>query len=270
MNVKENAKWLEILLDLKRNPVGVKFFLSKEEYDNFDAPENTNILPYCVVVKRASDGKCQKIHKGHSGCMGSAWALGLAEPTKEVLSGERRSNYGTYKDKGICRKISKNMVYCQHDTYGLAIMPLEAFKEEPDIVIIVTNPFNGMRIAQGYAYKHGHIENIKFSGMQAICQECTSLPYEESRINFSMLCAGTRMLANWKEDELGIGMPYRIFEDIIEGLKKTVNPLERNKGKKKIEQKIKTADLNLNDDFNIEYNSNYDDKVYKGGLVNKN
>lgn len=267
MNIKENAGWLEVLLNLERKPVGVKFFFSKDQYDNFDTPENTDILPYCIVVKRASEGKSQKINKEHSGCMGSAWALGLAEPTKEVLSGERRANYGTYKDMGICRKVSKNMVFCKHDTYGLAVMPLEEFNEEPDIVILVTNPFNGMRIAQGYAYKHGHVENIKFSGMQAICQECTSLPYEESRINFSMLCSGTRMLANWKEDELGIGMPYRIFKDVIAGLQKTVNPLERNTNKKKIEEKINKSDLNLIEDYNIKYNSNYDDKAYKGGLV---
>jgi uncharacterized protein (DUF169 family) len=269
MNIKENADWLGVLLDIKRKPVGVKFFLSEEEYKNFDATENTHILPYCIVVKRAGEGISQKINKGHSGCMGSAWALGLAEPTKEVLSGQRRLNYGTYKDMGICRKISKNMIYCQHDTYGLAVMPLEEFKEDPDIVIMVTNPFNGMRIAQGYAYNHGHVDNIKFSGMQAICQECTSLPYEESRINFSMLCSGTRMLANWQEDELGVGMPYRIFLDVIEGLKNTMNPLERNINKKKIEDRFKESGLNLNEELNIIYNSNYDDKVYKGGLVKK-
>ncbi len=269
MKIYENTALLKVLLELKRKPVGVKFFFTKEAYDNFDAPENTHILPYCVVVKRAGDGISQKINKEHSGCMGSAWALGLAEPTKEVISGQRRSNYGTYKDMGICRKISKNMVYCQHDTYGLAVMPLEEFKEEPDIVIMITNPFNGMRIAQGYAYNHGHVDNIKFSGMQAICQECTSLPYEESRINFSMLCAGTRMLANWQADELGIGMPYRIFEEVIEGLKKTMNPLERNINKKKIEDRWDNSGLNLNEDLKIIYNSNYDDKVYKGGLVKK-
>lgn len=269
MNIKENVDWLEVLLDIERKPVGVKFFLSKEDYEDFDAPENTHILPYCIVVKRAGDGISQKIKREHSGCMGSAWALGFDTPTKEVLSGQRRLNYGTYKDMGICRKISKNMVYCQHKTYGLAVMPLEEFKDEPDIVILVTNPFNGMRIAQGYAFNHGHVENIKFSGMQAICQECTSLPYEESRLNFSMLCSGTRMLANWQEDELGVGMPYRIFEDIVEGLKETMNPLERNANKKKIEDKLTKSKFKKNEGLNIIYNSNYDDKVYKGGLVKK-
>ena len=265
MNVNENAEWVEILLNLDRKAVGVKFFHSKEEYDDFDAPENQHIRPYCIVVKRASEGKSQKICQRHSGCMGAAWALGLDEPTKEVLSGRRRENHGAYRDLGVCRKISKHMVYMQHGTCGIAVMPLENFSVAPDVVIMVTNPFNGMRIAQGYAYSHGHVENIVFSGMQAICQECTSLPYEESRINFSMLCSGTRMVAKWNEDELGIGMPYRVFEDVIDGLKKTVNPLERNNGKEKIANKLQKSEFNEPSDLTIKYNSNYDDNAYKGG-----
>ncbi len=265
MKENENAEWLEILLNLDRQPVGVKFFHSKEEYDDFNAPENEHIRPYCIVVRRASEGINQKVCQLHSGCMGAAWALGLAEPTEEVLSGRRRENHGAYRDIGVCRKISEHMVYMKHGTYGLAVMPLRNFTVAPDVVVIVTNPFNGMRIAQGYAYSHGHVENIVFSGMQAICQECTSLPYEESRINFSMLCSGTRMLAKWKEGELRIGMPYLIFEDVIEGLKKTVNPLERNKGKEIIANKLQKSELNEPGDFAIKYNSNYDDNAYKGG-----
>lgn len=263
MTIRENSTWLEALLELERKPVGVKFFRSETEYEDFPAEENKHILPYCIVVRRAGDGHAQKISRKHSGCMGSAWALGLAEPTEEVTSGRRRNNYGTYKDMGICRKISKNMVYCRPDTYGMAVMPLEKFETEPDVVIMVTNPFNGMRVAQGYAYRHGHVDSVKFAGMQAICQECTSLPYEESRINFSMLCSGTRMLANWKDDELGIGMPYRIFEDVVEGIRVTVNPLERNDKKRKIEKRLADNGLELD----IRYGSNYDDKAYKGGLA---
>ena len=197
--------------------------------------------------------------------MGAAWALGLAEPTKEVLSGKRREAHGTYRDLGICRKISKNMVFMRPETYGLAVMPLEDFSIAPDVVIIVTDPFNGMRIAQGYAYNYGHIENIAFSGMQAICQECTSLPYEESRINFSMLCSGTRMLAKWKENELGIGMPYQIFENVIDGLRQTVNPLERNQKKERIANQLQKSDFHNTSLLNIKFNSNYDDNSYKGG-----
>ena len=266
MTIQDSVRWLDALLELERRPVGIRFFHTKVEYEAFEAPENQQIMPYCIVVRRAGEGKCQKIHKGHSGCMGSAMALGLTPPTPEAISGKRREKYGAYEDMGVCRKVSRNMVYCQQDTYGLAVMPLEAFPVPPDVVLLVTTPFNGMRIAQGYAYRHGHVSEVKFAGMQAICQECTSLPYEEDRINFSMLCSGTRMLANWKEEELAVGMPYRIYLDVVEGLKATVNPLERDGKKAVIEGKLTREGL---EGVAIRRGWNYDQKAYRGGKVQK-
>lgn len=139
---------------------------------------------------------------------------------------------------------------------------MEEYTEEPDIVIIVTEPFNMMRIIQGHTYHNGQVKNIKLAGMQAICQECTSYPFEINDINISLLCAGTRMLAQWKEDELGIGMPFHKFSGIGDGIERTVNSLERNKNKKEIEKRIK--ENNLNNPIEIIYNKNYDDGAYTG------
>ena len=73
------------------------------------------------------------------------------------------------------------------------------------------------------------------------------------------------MVAKWKIDDLGIGMPYRVFEDVIDGLKKTVNPLERNSEKEIIANKLEKSEFNKLSDFAIKFNSNYDDNAYKGG-----
>ncbi|KUO70476.1 MAG: hypothetical protein APF77_05590 [Clostridia bacterium BRH_c25] len=172
---------------------------------------------------------------------------------------------GTYKDLCIAHKVSMNMSYCGHRTFGAAVMPLEAFEEEPDVVIIICDPYNAMRIVQGYAYNNGHASSIKLSGMQAICQECTSFPYENDQLNISLMCSGARLLARWAKDEMAIGMPYHLFPQIIDGIKNTVNPLERNPGKKIIAQKMDKA--GVSSELSIHFNHNYDDNVYKGGLV---
>ncbi|MFV0519124.1 MAG: DUF169 domain-containing protein [Lachnospirales bacterium] len=265
MTLNESAKWLDILLQLERRPVGIKFLLTKEDYDAFNAPENKNKMSYCTVVRRAGDGTSQKIHRGHSACLGGAVAVGLEKPNQDYISGKRRMDLGTYSNLGICRNVSKNMVFCEHTTYGIAVMPLEAYETEPDVVIIITNPFNAMRIIQGYTYKNGHASNIKLSGMSAICQECTSLPYEENQINISLLCSGTRMLAQWKKDEMAIGMPYRLYVDSIDGMINTVNPLERNLEKQQISEKLISE--NLTDMLEVVFNKNYDDNSYKGGIA---
>ncbi len=265
MTIRESAKWLEILLALERKPVGVKFLLTKEDYDEWPAVENKHRMSYCTVVRRATQGRSQKIHRGHSACLGGAMALGFEEPTQEVVSGRRRFSQGSYRDLGIARKISKNMVFCKHRTYGVSVMPLEAYDTEPDVVLIICNPFNAMRVVQGYAYENGHANNIKLAGMAAICQECTSLPYEENQLNLSLLCSGTRMLAGWRKDEMALGMPFRLYLEMVDGLKHTINPLERNAEKRQIADKLLKE--GMVDSLDIKYNHNYDDHAYKGGLV---
>lgn len=251
------------LLETDRLPVGVKFYFSEQEYNKCDVRSVPNRMSYCIMVKHAANGKGFKAHLGHMACMGGAVALGLSKPTEEMNDGTRRMGQGAYKDMVTCRKESKQMVYCKHTAYGVSVVPLEKCEEEPDIVLIITNPFNAMRISQGYAYHYAHMKDICFSGMQAICQECTSRPYETDMPNFSMMCSGTRMLAGWKKDELGIGIPFHTFECILDGIDKTVNPLERNREKMDIAKRHKKYGIKL--ESVIKLNSNYDDNCYIGG-----
>lgn len=265
MEVNHEAQWLELLLDLKRKPVGIKFLLTKEDYRNFDAEVSANKMSYCTVVKKASQGKCLKIHNGHSACMGGAMALGFEKPSADVISGRRRLLQESYSDLGVCRHVSKHMEYCQHDAYGVAVMPLEMFSEPPDVVIIICNPFQSMRISQGYAYFNGHVNQIKLSGMQAICQECTSYPYEKRCLNFSFLCSGTRMLGGWEKEDMAAGFPGGMLEQLIKGIRNTVNPLERNQEKKRILKELESR--GWEHQLYIRWNQNYDDGAYHGGLA---
>lgn len=267
MTIQQNTQYIQVLLELARKPVGIKFLLTKEAYEAFPADEFTNRMSYCTIVSRASRGKGGKFHAGHMACGGGATAIGLTEPTQDTLSGQKRLSQGAYEDLCVSRKISKNMAYCQHSAYGAAALPLELFDQPPDVAILVCNAFNAMRIVQAYAFSHGHARNICLSGMQAVCQECTSFPYEKDQLNLSLMCSGTRMLAGWSKDELAVGMPGRLFEKIVQGLSATVNPLERNAEKAGIQKRSAQSGLNL--DFDLAFNRNYDDGCYRGGPVDQ-
>lgn len=269
MNKISYGKWITTLLDLDREPVGVKFLLSKEDYQALEVKEPSRRISYCSLVSKSSAGEAYKFHKGHMACSGGSTALGLEKPTEEMLSGERRLSQGAYNDLEVCKKVSSNMKYCQHDIYGASVMPLEKYNTfsdfTPDVIIFICNPFTAMRIIQSYAYKRGHASNICVSGMQAICQESTSLPYINNQLNISLMCSGTRLLAKWENDEMAIGIPYNMLGDIVEGLRKTVNPLERNPRKRIIEKKLKQE--NISTEIEIIFNKNYDDKCYIGGNI---
>jgi len=111
-----------------------------------------------------------------------------------------------------------------------------------------------MRIVQGYSYKYGTYTSYKMAGHQALCSECTAYPFESNNINVSMLCGGTRNRAGWRDDEVGIGMPFNRFITVVEGIYDTVNVMEPNRNKSKIESKLKQNNLT---DLEIKYDQNY-------------
>lgn len=260
--IEQNVKKINAYLDLERKVVGVRFLFNEAEYEESNFHSLKNRMSYCTTVSKATRGKDYKIKLENFACLAAANALGLypTHPLKEF--GKTRLTTKVYDNLCISRQVSKSMVYCGEGIYALEVGPLEMFDQEPDVVIIVSNPYNVMRIAQGYAFYHGHIKEAQFAGMQAMCQECTSYPFERNTINISMMCSGTRMLARWGVDELGVGMPYHLFDSVVDGIKQTINPLERNKQKKKIEERIQNS--LLKEDFIIEYNKNYDDGGYFG------
>ncbi len=254
---EHDALWLDILLDFRRKPVGIRFLLTEADYASSKAPELTGGMPYCTAVKWAGEGRSCKMDAAHGACSAASRALGMAEIGEEVYSGSRHAKLGVYENLGVSRSIAKDMVYCAHKCYGVEIMPLEAYDEanKPDVVVIVTTPHNAMRLIQGYAYHRGQLKEIKMAGMCAVCQECTSYPFEKNMPNISMLCSGTRCVAQWAKDELGVGIPYHQLGQVISGLKKTVNPMEANEDKQRIAQRLAAA--GQSDALEIVFSHNY-------------
>lgn len=242
-------------LNIERKIVGVKFLFTKEEYDHCNAPIAKAKMAYCVMVKTATRGVCLKADLSLFGCGGGTRALGLEQPTEEFKSGCEYNSFGLYKNLAIAKNVVNNITFCKHKAYGVLIKPMEEFKDEkPDVAIIITTPYNCMRIVQGYTYKFGTQTNFKLTGNQAVCAECTAYPFETNSINISMFCSGTRYLAGWGQDELGIGLPYDKFIDTCEGVYKTINGTEQNKRKTEIIDNLNKC--------GIENPGIYDDDAY--------
>lgn len=236
--------------------------LEDEEFEDNNSSYYINGMPYCTAIKNASKGLNYKMDYYNSSCIAASRALGFIKPTKDSISGSRHMKLGVYKDLCVSRSVAKDMVYCEHECRGVEIKPLKDYIDyNPDIVIMVTSPYNAMRMVQSYAYNFGQLKNIKMAGMCAICQECTSYPYETNSMNISMLCSGTRCVGQWNEDELGIGFPYNYCNAIVEGLINTINPMENNKNKLKIMQNLSSN--NLEHLIDIKLNNNYYKGAYK-------
>ena len=267
MDIKYSVNLIESYLDLDRKPVGIKFFFDKNEFENFEVPQRDRKVTYCNSVQLASKGNSMKLTKENQACPNGAMALKMKEIPEPMASGKARFSKHIYHDIETSKSISDEMLFLKEEPAGIAVMPLENYKEDPDIVIVVSNPYNIMRMIQGHGYFNGYTSNLRTVGLQAVCQDLTTYPYNTKDINITLLCPGTRLVADWEANEIGIGIPFEKWYEVVEGVKETTNPFERNKNKEGIEKRLKERGL---DASGIKFNENYDDGSYTGGKIEIN
>lgn len=253
-NINEMVTKANCSLELKNKIIGVKFLYSEDDFNSNDAQTLNNKMTYCVLVKLAMHGRSIKANFDNFACISSARALGIIKSDEKWLSGCQYLDKGMYQDLITSKKVVDNTTNIKQKVYGVILKPLEKYSSSPDVVIMVTSPYNIMRLIQGYTYTYGTYNNFKLIGNQAFCSECTAYPFESDNINISTLCAGTRYMAGWGKDEMALGIPFNKFAGMIEGLYNTINTIEPNEDKIIIAEKLKEAGR---DDLTIEYDKNY-------------
>lgn len=265
MEIKKSVELLESYLELDRKPVGIKFFFNQEKFANFEIPQRNRKLTYCNSVQLASKGHSMKLTKENQSCLNGSMALNFIDVPEAMANGKGRFSKNIYKTKEISKSINDDMEFIKDRPVGIVVMPLENYKENPDIVIVVSKSYNIMRIIQAYGYFNGYSNNLRTTGLQAICQDLTTYPYNTEDINISLLCPGTRLVADWEMDEIGIGIPFKKWNEIVEGIVETTNPFSRDDKKQAIINKLKEKSL---DSSKIKLGENYDDGSYTGGKIN--
>lgn len=234
---------IEQLLGLKRKIVGVKFIFDKRDFDEETAPRVKYKMSYCSMVRMASEGKSFKADLDNFLCVGSAKALGLVKPDARAISGRIYYSFGIYDSLGTARNVQKEVTFLDHEAIAVVVKPLEAFETRPDVVLMLVNPYQGMRVMQSYVYYKGMPKNIRMVANSGICSECTATPYATNDMNLSLLCSNTRYAAKWDDHEMGIGMPYELLKTIHKGLVRTVNPCEPNERKREIVRRLGESEI---------------------------
>ncbi len=233
---------LTAALSLQRQVVGITFLPDQIDYDSYPLETARAKTSYCVMVKLATHGYAMKSGLAQHACDGGTRALGLEPPSPDFLSGEEYSCFGLYENQQVAKQVAQQITLC-NPVYGIAVQPLSTCINLPDVVLIVCNSYNAMRIIQGYTYYYGTNTAFKTAGNQAVCAECTAFPFQADTINVSFFCAGTRHLAGWGEDEVCIGLPYERFLKTCEGVYQSINGAEPNKTKDVIRRNIKKNEL---------------------------
>lgn len=245
----EYTQDLVAALGLSRKPVGIKFIYGHEEYEALDVPEIKGKTAYCVMVEKASRGISNKSNLAHHLCDGATTALGLEPSNATIESGEAYFSYHLYSSKAAAHRMRKSIHSFHNENltvYGLEIRPISEFITSPDVVILVGNSYQVMRIVQGYTYQTGEKPPIDCGAMQAVCSEATVVPYLTGSLNMSVFCPSSRMLSKWADSELVVGLPYEIFAEIVQGVMATINSTDIKKRKDEIEKRFKQMGKTLN------------------------
>lgn len=96
-------------------------------------------------------------------------------------------------------------------------------KEEitPDVVVMSVRPVELTRIIQAYQFNSGKRVNASIGPVRAVNSDLIVRPYLTQEINITPYCVGARLIAQLDADRMGIGMPYSIFKEIVNGMEES-------------------------------------------------
>jgi uncharacterized protein (DUF169 family) len=192
-------------LGLSRSPVAIKFVLREEDIPEGIEKINENIR-HCEMVQRASKGEMFYATGEEQMCKGGAAAIGLMESPEKIKTGEFYQELGKFSSLGSAKRTIEEIPKIEPMMYALIYAPLEKANFDPDVIVVISNPAQAMKLAQAMVYTLGGRVEADFSGIQSLCADVVAGPFLRKRPNITLGCSGTRKYAGLEPDEVIVGM----------------------------------------------------------------
>jgi len=96
--------------------------------------------------------------------------------------------------------------------------PLGLMSIKPDIIVLICDPSQAMKLIQAYQYDTGERASLSLGGLFSLCADAVLTPYLKGNINLAIGCEGARGHAGLKDYELSVGFPYKMAEALTEAL----------------------------------------------------
>jgi uncharacterized protein (DUF169 family) len=138
---------------------------------------------------------------------------------------------GRFKDVETAKAAVMEMTAIQPATTKAVFFCSAAFNDidiQADVVVLSLRPVELTRIVQAYQYMTGKRVKADMGGLRAVNSDLIVRPFLTGEINISPYCLGSRIIASYEANKIGIGIPMKLFEIIVEGLErsKTGYPFE--------------------------------------------
>lgn len=128
---------------------------------------------------------------------------------------------GRYADVATSREAVRGMIAIQPAIIQAVFFHPPDFEDAditPDVVICDIRPVELTRFIQAWQYNTGRRLDVSMGGLRAVNSDLIAWPYLTGEINLSPYCLGSRLIAQYEPDRLGIGMPLSAFETIVKGM----------------------------------------------------
>ena len=220
INYPEAAETLKNYLKLSGSPVALRFAPKKEDIPA-GMQELDKTIRHCSMVGLArKEGRIFYSTANKHECNGGAWALGLREITDSLKSGDFYFKLGKFESSAACKRTIDRVPHLSTlETYATLYAPLEKTPFDPQIVLMVANPWVMLKLAQSVLFRVGGRINAQFAGIQSVCSDACAQTYLNGQVNFSLGCDGSRKFSGIEDGEMVIGIPAELIPEIVESLK---------------------------------------------------
>ena len=186
---------------------------------NQDQPMGESLV-YTDIMKSQADDKehfSPPTPKDFSD--GTVYACAAAGRSDFALFGP--DDTGRYDSPQTAQRAMGDMIAIQPATTQAVFLFALDFDDadiEPDVVVLSVRPVELTRIIQAYQFHTGNRVNASMGGLRVVNSDLIVRPYLTQEMNVSTFCLGARLIAEFEADRMGIGMPYDMFAEVVQGM----------------------------------------------------
>lgn len=150
---------------------------------------------------------------------GTVYACAAAGRREFALFGA--GDTGRYDSTETAKRAMSDMVAIQPATTQAVFLFALDFEDEdvePDVVVLSVRPVELTRIIQAYQFHTGKRVSASMGGLRVVNSDLIVRPYLTQDINVSTYCLGARLIAEFEADRMGIGMPFKAYTEIVQGM----------------------------------------------------
>lgn len=205
------------ILGLSYSPVALKLVLREEDVPE-GIPKIEENIRHCEMVMESAQGKTFYATAEEQLCKGGAAALGLMETPEKVKTGEFYYSLKRFSSQGAAKRTMDAIPKIENMIKAIVYAPLEKANFDPDVILVICNPAQAMKLAQAMVYTLGGRVEADFAGIQSFCADAVAGPYTRKTANITLGCSGSRQYSDIKPEEVIVGMNGENISCVVNAL----------------------------------------------------